>query len=311
MDERTRERLVRGREHYRANEYDLAEPYLSELADGNGEFADVFDMLGVIYHQRGRVADALRMFERALAINPAYTDAALNLAVTYNDLGRYQEAKDLYERVVDASKKAPRRLDPYARGKLANMHADLGAAYRELGQYDDAVREYEKALALGPDFHDLRTRLGATLREMGNLGAAAQEFERVRLQKPEYLPARLQLGLALYGLGRHRDALEEWQQILRLEPGHKSATMYVAMVTGQTAGGVAPLPSAPDGDETAKMVVELRASLAAEKPAGSQAQTSGPAAPAGRGPGPVARVPGTRPSTAANPRPGAGPRRPR
>jgi tetratricopeptide (TPR) repeat protein len=308
MDERTRERLLRGREHYRANEYDLAEPFLSELAEGDGEYADVFDMLGVIYHQRGRVADALRMFERALAINPAYTDAALNLAVTYNDLGRYQEAKDLYERVVDASKNAPRRLDPYARGKLANMHADLGAAYRELGQYTDAVREYEKALALGPDFHDVRTRLGATLRDMGNLAAAAEQFERVRLDKPAYLPARLQLGLALYGLGRRADALDEWQQILALEPGHKSATMYVAMVTGQAAAAGAPPRSLPDGDETAKMVLELRASVAAEPPsrplASVHPHAAGRAAAAGR-------VPGPRPGTGAGPKPAAGPRRTR
>ncbi len=53
MDDQTRERLARGREHYRANEYDLAEPYLRALADADGEFADVFDMLGVIYYQRG------------------------------------------------------------------------------------------------------------------------------------------------------------------------------------------------------------------------------------------------------------------
>lgn len=310
MDERTRERLFRGREHYRANEYDLAEPYLSELAEGNGGFADVFDMLGVIYHQRGRVADALRMFERALAINPAYTDAALNLAVTYNDLGRYQDAKDLYERVVETSKKAPRRLDPYARGKLANMHADLGAAYRQLGQYADAVREYEKALALGPDFHDVRTRLGATLREMGDLGAAAQQFERVRLDKPDYLPARLQLGLALYGLGRHGDALEEWRQILTLEPGHKSATMYVAMVAGQAANQrVASLPALPEGDETAKMVGELRASLADD--AASRVKTIRPASSAGRAAGAARPIPGARTGTAPGPRPGAGPRRTR
>ena len=256
MDEQTRERLVRGREHYRAQEYDLAESYLGELAKGDGEFADVFDMLGVIYYQRGRIEDAERMFERALRINPTYTDAALNLAVTYNDLGKYQEAKTLYERVVNASKNAPRRLDPYARGKLANMHADLGSAYRECGQYADAVREYEKALLLGPGFHDIRTQLGATLREMGNLGAAAREFEQVRVDKPDYLPARLQLGLAWYSLGRREDALDEWQRILDVDPSNKPAAMYIAMVSGQPATA-APLRLVPSGDDTKKIVAAL------------------------------------------------------
>jgi len=232
MDESARERLTRGRDHYQAGEYDLAEPYLSELAAGDAPFADVFDMLGVIYHQQGRVQEAALMFERALAINGNYTEAALNLAVTYNDLGKYKEANAIYARVMDASKNAPRQLDPYAKGKLANMHADLGAAYRGLGLLTDAVREYEKALALCPTFHDLRADLGATLREAGNLDAAAREFERIREDRPRYIPARLHLGLVYYGLGRNVEALAEWQEILVFEPGNKSATMYIAMVGG-------------------------------------------------------------------------------
>jgi len=264
MDDQTRERLARGREHYRANEYDLAEPYLRALADANGPFADVFDMLGVIYYQRGRVPDAQVMFERALRINPGYTDAALNLAVTYNDLGKYQEAKAIYQRMVDASKNAPSRLDPYARGKLANMHADLGAAYRDCALYGEAVREYEKALALGPGFHDVRTQLGATLREAGQLDEAIHQFEQVRLAKPDYVPARLQLGLTLYGLGRRGDALDEWQQILVLEPSNKPAAMYIAMVNGQPpAQPAAPLRLVPEGADTHKLLTEVLTPAAA------------------------------------------------
>jgi tetratricopeptide (TPR) repeat protein len=231
MDEKTRELLTRGREHYAAHEYDRAEPYLVELAEGNLEFADVYDMLGVVYHQQGRLPDAEAMFQKALRINPSYTEAALNLAVTYNDLGKYKEATDIYSRAMNASKNAPRQLDPFVRGKIANMHAEVGAAYRDVGQYVDAVREYEKAMALCPTFHDIRTRLGATLRDMGSLPAAAKEFERVRHDNPRYIPARMQLGLTYYGLGRRADALAEWQQILSIEPGNKLATMYISMVS--------------------------------------------------------------------------------
>lgn len=231
MDEKTRELLARGREHYAASEYGRAEPYLAEIAEGNLEFADVYDMLGVIYHQQGRLTDAEGMFQRALRINPHYTDAMLNLAVTYNDLGKYQEANEIYARAMSASRTAPKQLEPFAKGKIANMHADLGAAYRDVGQYVDAVREYEKALTLCPTFHDIRTRLGATLRDMGSLTAAAREFERVRHDNPKYIPARVQLGLTYFGLHRRADALSEWQQILSLEPGNKSAVMYIAMVS--------------------------------------------------------------------------------
>jgi tetratricopeptide (TPR) repeat protein len=153
-------------------------------------------MLGVIYHQSGRLAEAEGMFQRALQINPAYTEAALNLAVTYNDLGKYREAKEVYQRALMASKSAPQSLDPFAKGKIANMHADIGAAYHAVGMYADAVREYERALSLCPTFVDIRTRLGTTLREMGNAGAAVVEFERVKAENPRFLSARLHLGLS-------------------------------------------------------------------------------------------------------------------
>src|SRR3569832_2716398 len=117
MDDGARERLPRGREHYKAGEYDQAEPYLAELAAGDAPFADVCDMLGVIYNQQGRMQEAQEMFERALAINPNYTEAALNLAVTYNDVGKYKEANALSARIIELSKHAPRQLAPFARGK--------------------------------------------------------------------------------------------------------------------------------------------------------------------------------------------------
>src|SRR3569623_1300470 len=177
MDAGARDRLARGRDHYQAGEYDQAETYLAELAAGDAPFADEFDMLGVIYHQQGRMQDAQQMFERALAINPNYTEAALNLAVTNNDVGKYREANALYARISELSMNAPRQLDPFARGKLANMHADLGAAYRDLGLTGEAIHEYEKALALCPPFHDIRPQLGATFRAAGSLEAAAREYE--------------------------------------------------------------------------------------------------------------------------------------
>jgi tetratricopeptide (TPR) repeat protein len=224
MDDRMRENLTRGREHYAAREYGKAEPFLAEIAEGNLEFADVYDMLGVIYHQQGRLADAEAMFRKALALNPTYTDAALNLAVTYNDLGKYKEAKEIYARAMSVSKSAPKQLDPFAKGKIANMHADVGGAYHDVGQYVDAIREYEKALTLC-------TKLGTTLREMGSLVAAAREFERVRHDSPKYIPARVNLGLTYYTMGRRADALGEWQQILAMEPANRSAAMYIAMVS--------------------------------------------------------------------------------
>lgn len=242
MDDRLRELLNRGREHYLAREYDRAERCLSELAREQLAYADVYDMLGVIYHQQGRLIDAETVFKEALRINPAYTEAALNLAVTLNDLGKYRDAKEIYERAMAASRNSPRHLDPFAKGKIANMHADVGAAYHAVGLYEDAVREYERALALCPKFVDIRTKLGATFREMGNIVAAVREFERVKTENPRFAGGRLHLGLSYYAQGRREEAAAEWQQVLAMAPDNKSAQMYLAMVR-QSPQSMGPLPA--------------------------------------------------------------------
>lgn len=230
MDERLKQLLTQGRDHYQNREFDKAEKLLNQVLRENRGFADVHNMLGVIYHDLGKFTQARDCFEQALQINPNYTEASLNLAVTYNELGRYKEAKEVYSKAMAHSRSQPRSLDPFAKGKLANMHADLGDAYHGIGFFAEAVREYTQALALCPSFVDIRTKLANTHRDMGDVQAALKEYEEVCATNDHYIPARLQLGVTLYSAKRVDDAVAQWKIVLEQDPDNKSATMYLKMV---------------------------------------------------------------------------------
>src|SRR5215468_1404977 len=212
MDDRIRELIALGRDHYERGEYDKAERLLTEVTRTARGYADIFNMLGVIYHDQGRYAQAQEAFEQAMRINPSYTEAALNLAVTYNDLGKYHEAKEIYSKAMVRSRGEPRSLDPFAKGKIANMHAELGDAYAGLG------------------LADIRTKLGLALRDMGRAEEALRELRAVKQLNPSFLPGRIHLGVTLYSLGRLDDAVQEWEDVLALDPANRSAKMYVQMV---------------------------------------------------------------------------------
>ncbi len=233
MGDRIEQLIALGREHYNAGELARAEPFLAEAATARPSFPDIFNMLGVIYHAQGRFQEAEEAFETALRLNPRYTEAALNLSVTYNDRGKYDRAREVYSRAVSASAGQPRALDQFARGKLANMHADLGAAYAGLAMFDEAVREYAKALDLCPEFADLRVRLGNVYRDMGVHHAAIAEFEHAKRIRPDYVIARIHLGVTLFSLGRRDAALAEWQAVLASDPTNKSALLYIRMVSDE------------------------------------------------------------------------------
>lgn len=238
MEPEIRVHLNAGREHYLAAEYRKAIPYLTKVLEHHDGFADVHNMLGVALQQLGRAKEARVEFERAVELNPAYTEAALNLAVCYNELGRYDDAKAVYERAAagrESRSTAVDNLDGFVRGKLANLHHELGLAYEGVGMLAQAVEQFRQALELCPTFADIRTKLATTLRDAGHLDEAIDELVAVRDAKPEYAMARLHLGVTLWTAKRKDEARTEWQAVLDHDPTNSRAQMYLRMSGAKAA----------------------------------------------------------------------------
>jgi tetratricopeptide (TPR) repeat protein len=245
MDEHVKQLLLLGREHYQKREYDKAEYLLRQVVAKTDRFADVFDMLGVIAHSRGDFVLAERHFEKAVAINPNYTEAQLNLMVTYNDLGKYDAARRVYQSIRNRSGGAGAKEDTFAKGKIANMHAETSQAYLDAGMLAEAIVELEKAVGLCPEFADLRTRLGVLLRDTGNVARAREQFEAAKQANPRYVQARVLLGVLLLSSGEGDAATQEFSDVLQLDPENKSAIMYLRIARGQATGKSTP-PAEPD-----------------------------------------------------------------
>ncbi len=230
MDKEILNLLQKGRDHYEAGEYDKAEIFLTKAVKEGVRFADIMNMLGVIHHTKGQLALAQDYLEKAMVINPNYIEAALNLAVTYNDVGQYSKAKALYTHITGFQKNPEEPIEPFAKGKIANMHADLGKAYAEVGDLEKSIEQYRQALDLCPDYIDIRTRLGQVLRDAGQPEVACEEFERVKVTKPKYVPARISLGITYLALGDRELAKREWEAVLDIEKNNLTANMYLKIV---------------------------------------------------------------------------------
>ncbi|MEX1368818.1 MAG: tetratricopeptide repeat protein [Nannocystaceae bacterium] len=230
MDHETKSHLAAGRELYLAGDYERAREHLEAVLETEQGYADVHNMLGFIHFEQGRPEQARRQLQAALAINPHYTEAVLNLAVVCNELGRYDEGRELYER-AHRSRGAGGldELEPLARGKIANMHADLGDAYLALGLPDHAIAELHKALRVCPTFVDIRTKLANALRDAGRTAEALDEYQAICDLSPDYLPGRTHYGIALWQQGRREQAREQWQQVLARDPDNRSCSVYLKM----------------------------------------------------------------------------------
>ncbi len=130
--------------------------------------AEVLNVLGNLYWNKGEYAKAEPLYERALAIRekvlgPEHPDVAKtlnNLAVISLHRGEYLKAKQLFQRPLAILEKA---LGPQ-HSNVANSLNNLANVYARMGEYAEAESLYQRALAirekvLGPGHPDVAQSL--------------------------------------------------------------------------------------------------------------------------------------------------------
>ncbi|MFA5027687.1 MAG: tetratricopeptide repeat protein [Candidatus Methylomirabilota bacterium] len=212
---------------FQGGDYAVAESLLDQVVERAPRFANVYNMLGVIASQRGAVERAVAMFRQALVINPGYSEAQINLAITLAEMGAYEQASQEVAKLHAREPAAPGDLSLGVRGKLANAHADLAKRYHELALYPQAIAEYDKALALCPSFPDLHSKRGVACRDAGELAEARDSLLRALELNPKYAEAYVNLGLVYRKMGKSEDAAAMWERALEIAPQHALARIYL------------------------------------------------------------------------------------
>ena len=226
-----------GKRAFDEKDFFRAERILREAIGSGASYADLHYILGLIYHQWGKLHQAAEYFEKAIERNPTYTEALLSLSITWNDMGRYEEAKAVYQRAsASITRAGDATRGGLFRGKIANLHAELGGLYLALGRTDDAIREYREALDAAPEYPDVRVRLAVALREAGRTAEALQETEKVLAGRPDNVPARIQQGILLYLSGTREAARRAWEDALFRDPTNKLVQLYLNTLDRETTG---------------------------------------------------------------------------
>jgi tetratricopeptide (TPR) repeat protein len=227
--------INRARERFALQDYYGAIHLLEEVASSGRVFADVLHLLGLSYSLVSQPEKALEYFDRALALNPRYFEAHVHRGIVLNELGRRGEADESFRLASTANPQAVDGLPWNVAAQLANQHAELGQMYAQAGALSDAIREYQRAITLGPTFADLRYRLARLMLETGRTLEAREELERVVRERPHFLDAQAALGLARYLSGDAAGAEEIWNECLSLRPENPRVEAYLAMMERGTA----------------------------------------------------------------------------
>ena len=212
-----------------SRQFDEAKPVIDTKISREPDAPDGYYLLGVYHYLQGDLGPTIENLKRALEIDPRHTDAAICLSVLYNDIGRYDDAKKVFEQ---ANQSVAHRRNSDELGvdrKFAVKHLELADLYFRYRRYDESIEEYGKAASLDATALDIRIRRAKAFAKKGFLTRAMQELDVLKKEHPEFIPARIQLGLLHYSQGNLLDAELEWEAVAQLEPTHREALAYLEM----------------------------------------------------------------------------------
>lgn len=228
--------LKKAKEAFQKNDLKTASLFLNEIIEQNPNATEAFFYLANVFHVRGELGKAIKAFQRVLELDPHHTDAAISLSVIYNDIGKYEEAKAIFEKANNQVKNTQTSglTDPHLNKKFSLKHYEIAEMYASYGRAEEALFEYNKAATLDPDNLEIRIKIAKTYTKKGFTSKAFDELKRLKNEHPGYMPARIAMGLLFFGNGNIIEAQAEWQNVLSREPAHPEANMYIQLSRGAT-----------------------------------------------------------------------------
>jgi TolB-like protein/predicted Ser/Thr protein kinase/Tfp pilus assembly protein PilF len=219
----------------------------------------IFELKGYIEGSQGLSAESIRSLEQAIDLDPRNVFTLQQLGVTYGDLGRFADAKAVFNRALTiapndlatklatafvefnwkANTEPLRRLIEEARAKNPSTAESIADSWLlcALAERDPAAATTALAalgennmndqdIAFSPTFAEgliaRMTKDDAKARSA--FTAARAEQVKIVEAQPDYAPALCVLGLIDAGLGRREEALREGRRAAELVAAHKEAT---------------------------------------------------------------------------------------
>jgi tetratricopeptide (TPR) repeat protein len=230
MQSHLRQLKQQGLQAFERKDYATALEYFQAFLEERPGFADIRHSAGLCLGLLGRTEEALEQLDLAIEVNPGYVEAHVNRALLLQELGRYDEAREAFALARRHERQGHGRFPSAVTARLAHAHAEVGDLYMDAGAPDEAVAQYELALQLRPEFHDIRNRHATALLELGRTMQAVEQLRMVLEENPHYIDARLNLGLARFRQGRLNEAGIEWEACRVQQPSHPQVSAYLSML---------------------------------------------------------------------------------
>jgi tetratricopeptide (TPR) repeat protein len=182
------------------------------------------DSLAAYLAEQGKNDEAAAHYRAALAIRPDDMPANLNLGTYEHGRGHLVEAITRYRIVAEYAGDA---------GVRSKAYADLGSAYRQMGDSTKAKQCFESALQLAPNETVAMVGLGLIAERSGNTEEAVRQYTRALTVKRTDVGFLL-LAHVLERQGKTEEAKAIRERVARFSPDFGAAQeMAAALLAGK------------------------------------------------------------------------------
>lgn len=176
-------------------------------------------------HQEGKLDEAELAYNAMLGQHPDLAPVLTNLGTLY--LQRYEQQRvqsDLLKGIEALQRSL--LINP----QQPNLQNNLAIAYIQQKQFDEALRHYDQAVALGGATPALYLMMGALLLDNGFSEDALQKFDAAIAANPGEVNAWYNRGNALRLLRRFDEALTSYRRCIKLAPEHVEARINMGVL---------------------------------------------------------------------------------
>ncbi len=189
--------------------FDEAFDFLGKSLRLEGESAPLLTAAGNVLYNQGKVDAAVKSYEHAVAADPFYVPALMNLHTALTASGEWDRA----DQVGDSLRRSEA-------GWQGHIMASLAARHRK--DYPKAVEDAENAIA-ADNLSTLLNYRGILKAESEDLAGAAESFERTKTMPLDPSEAHNNAGLVLYRKGDLEGASLEFDRAIKALKANSAA----------------------------------------------------------------------------------------
>ncbi|MEW6089053.1 MAG: tetratricopeptide repeat protein [bacterium] len=186
-----------------------AEKYFNKAVNVDPYYYLPYQKLGEIYFSAKKWESAKNNFLKSIEMFPQNENVQKYLEEVYKSINKETQAK--YEKIVDKEKTGKEKE------KLIYAYKNLGWIHLENGGYENALKNFEQALSINPNYIEALQGKGMLFLRTGKYAEAEKVFQKIIGINKTYAMAYIGLGIANIKVNEASKALKYFEHVFMLD----------------------------------------------------------------------------------------------